>query len=173
MQDSPGWTWVSLWNVLERWAHLRKGVCPSLGQEGGGTLEQVAQGDRGCALPGGEVISLGLGWIGLWEAWSGRRSSCPSWGELEPDDLRGPIQPNPFYDSRGTKLCPESCLRHTKPWHLCCVCSFTSLASVSLSISPIWWQSGVKCSIKIAYTRIDQILSNFTPVSPFLTASFN
>lgn len=61
-------------------------MCPSLDQEGGGTLEQVAQGGCRCPLPGGEVISLGSGWIGLWEAWSGGRS-CLLWGELGPDDL--------------------------------------------------------------------------------------
>ena len=37
------------------------------------------------------------GWMWLWAAWSGGWRPCP-WG-LKPDDIWGPFQPSPFYDS--------------------------------------------------------------------------
>ena len=59
--------------------------------EGGGTLEQVAQGGCGCPIPGSIQGQAGCG--------SGQLVTLHTAGGLKLDDHCGPFQPRPFYDS--------------------------------------------------------------------------
>jgi len=63
--------------------------------QGGDALEQVAQGDCGCPIPGGIQAQVGCG--------SGRPGlvvAYPAYSRgLELDDHCGPSQPRPFYHS--------------------------------------------------------------------------
>lgn len=112
MQDSLWWICVSLWNVLKRWAHLRKDLY------------------------------------------------VPAWSKRHRTDVLGSaLGSAQTHDICGVSVSLPLCLSF--PTHL-----------TYLVIIKTEWNGLTKNSIKIAYTWIGQILSNFTPVSPYQPISF-